>query len=64
MTLQHSMYFRGPKEPNPKFMHEPKPEHMYADFIQVMHSSGYKLTKSSIQYDKKGFVEIEVTGVK
>jgi len=37
---------------------------MYADFIQVIHSSGYKLTKSSIQYDKKGFVEIEVTGVK
>jgi hypothetical protein len=64
MTLHRSLYFRGPKEPNPKFEYEPKPEHMYTDFIQVMHSSGYKLTKSSIQYDKKGFVEIEVTGVK
>ena len=61
---EYSLYFSGPKEPTKKFMYEPKPEHMYADFLQVMHSAGYKITKASFKYRDKGFVEIEVTGVK
>ena len=60
---QYSMSYSGPKKPT--FPHEPKPEHLYADFIQVMYSSGYMITKSKMtHFNKTGFVEIEVTGVK
>lgn len=38
---------------------------MYADFIQVVHSSGYTLKSSSMKYTKnKKFVTIDVSGYK
>lgn len=62
---EYGIYFRGPIKGSDKFPYEPKPEHMYADFVQVMHSSGYSITKAGIKYDmKNGLVEIEVNGVK
>lgn len=59
----YSLYYSGSKKKT--FPHEPSAEHIYADFIQVMYSSGYIITKSKMtHFNKTGFVEIEVTGVK
>jgi hypothetical protein len=60
----YELYFNGPSKPNEKFPYAPTPEHMYADFIQTVHSSGYRLKNSSMKHDRKGFVIIEVIGEK
>ena len=59
----YELYFNGPAEPDEKFSYAPTPEHMYADFIQAVYNSGYRLKRSSIKYNKK-FVTIDVVGEK
>lgn len=59
----YELYFNGSSRPDDRLPHAPTPEHMYADFIQAVYSSGYKLKKSSIKYTKSS-VTIEVIGVK
>lgn len=59
----YELYFNGPTTPDEKFPYAPNPEHMYADFIQTVYSSGYRLKTSSIKYNKN-YVTIDVVGEK
>lgn len=61
----YELYFNGPTAPNDRLPHAPSPEHMYADFVQAVYSSGYSLGRATIKYtNNKKFVTIDVSGFK
>lgn len=59
----YELYYSGPRERVSK-LDEPSVEHLYADFIQTLHSSDYEIKKCSLKYKPEDWVEIEVVGEK